>query len=523
MPKLAREHKVAILQAIEEKNRRERLCPLKYYNPHEVQKKFHEGLKRTRGALLSGGNRLGKTHANGAEDIAHWYGYRIWDVPDLSLNGDGDYPERERIHPRYWIRRPDGVPLRSRRHILAVSGLPLDKGIGAILWPKLEAFLPPRLLQSPQFSVRRGPMGVPIRVEHPGGHVIRLASDHLGPFSFEGAAYDAVGVDEPISQAVWQAIWRGLIDFFSPFWFSFTPWGQNAPWLYREFFTHERDDVTVIMGAQDENPHLTDEARKAFVDGIEMSEEAQAARRFGRFGFLSHRAFPTFDRDVHVIKPFRIPRFWPRALGCDPANRRPFFFVWLAYDQVRDTWIVYREWPTQKFTAMRASDQTIRDYSAMIHTTEGRERISRRRIDPRFGVAKYSIKGEKQSTTIEDFADHGLYFEPAPIENIEVGVMEIRERLWYDTNRPISEENRPRILITEDCENVIEGFENWSFVPPNARDETILLEKVQEPFKDPIDGVRYAIAGGPPATYMRTEFYSARDLARENSFDINDL
>jgi hypothetical protein len=518
-----RDEKIRYLAALEEIRRRRRMAPLKFYKPHGVQEKFHESLKKFRGTILSGGNRLGKTHGNGAEIVAHWYGYRIWEVPDLTLNSDGDYPARERIPARYWIRRADGVPLRSRRQGLVVSGLSLEKGVGAILWPKLEAFLPPRLLQSPQFTVRRGPMGVPVKLVHPGGHELRLGSDQQGPFSFEGAAHDFVGVDEPVSQGVWQAIWRGCIDFFAPFWFTFTPIGDNAPWIYREFFTHKRDDVNVIMGAQDDNPHLTKEARKAFFSGLSMNDEAISARRYGRFGFLSHRAFPTWNSEVHVIKPFRIPRFWPRVHGCDPANRRPFFFVWLAYDPIRDTWICYREDPVEKFIHMRASDRTVLDYSTMLRLREGTEKIARRRIDPRFGVAQYTIKGQKNLSTIDDFGQYGVYYEPAPIEPIETGVVEIRNRLWYNQEYPISDQNRPRFLVTEECQNVIEAFENWSFVPPNARDENVLLEKVQEPFKDPIDSIRYAIAGGPPAQDFPGGFFSERDLERENNFGLNDL
>jgi hypothetical protein len=101
-------------------------------------------------------------------------------------------------------------------------------------------------------------------------------------------------------------------------------------------------------------------------------------------------------------------------------------------------------------------------------------------------------------------------------------VAKIRELLAHDRQLPISATNRPHLLVTEDCTNVIEAFENWSFVPPAAREELRLDEKYCEPFKDPIDVVRYAVLYGPPAVAGQARhLVDPAKLAAENDFGLS--
>lgn len=467
------------------------------------------------------GNRVGKTYEHGVVTIEHSYGYRVSEVPDLKpLPSTGDYPPRENIPPEYWIRRPDGVPLTMPTRHLSVSGLSLERGIGAILWPTIERFIPPVIQK--QLSIAKGSLGVPIRVAFPDGRVIRFGSELQGSFAFEGDQYTSVGVDEPISKAVWTSIWRGMTDHYAPFWWTFTPLGDYAPWVYRQFILEKRENVGVVYADQRDNPYLSDEALSEFEQGVEFSEEEEQARRHGRFGFLTHRAFPTFDPAVHVIEPPSLPLSWPRILACDPANRRPFFFTWLAWDAKRDTWIVYREYPHGvPYQSIRQSTFSPLDYATMIRNMEGDEKIYNRKIDPKFGVAEYAIKGQKQTSVVDDFARYGMHFDPRVpgSSRIETGILQLRTLLAYDTQRPIDHFNHPHLLVSAECQNVIDAFMNYSFVPPNARDDSVLEEEFLEAFKDPIDCLRYAVADGPPVGQLnrQTSYISDRVFAEANN------
>lgn len=460
--------------------------------------------------------------------VCHCYGYWIFDVPGLKLTHNGDYPPRSAIEPKYWIRRPDGVPLRDQVHGIAVTGLALPKGIGLTLWPSVEEFLP--LATRARITITRGPFGTPIRITHPDNlWTLQFGSTEQGSMQFESMKFDWGSFDEPPTRPVFTAVWRGLLDFYGPLWFSFTPLGPNAGWMYEEYIAKKHPSFAVVKGKQAENPYLSEEARREFEQGVAFTSEEKAARVDGDFGHLTHRAFTILDPEVHFIEPFRIPETWPRVLACDPANRRPFYFVWLAFDPKKETWIAYREFPTDlQHHEYRTSVYSIQDYATILRNLEGGERITARVCDPRFGPAEYSVKGQKLTSVVEDFARYGLHFDcrVPDTERIETGVERIRQLLWYDKLQPITEWNHPKLLIFKSLHSLTHSMQHWSFKPPSARDDRDLPNKFQETFKDPVDALRYAIL------YMRTPlgnedphpgYFSADDLAQENDPDWMNL
>lgn len=522
----SREQKIRLLQAIEEKKRRKRAAPLFYVEPHEKQAQFFKIQKEKRIAIMSGGNRSGKTFAAGTTSVEHAYGYRIHEAAAdgvIELTPDGDYPPREAVPPRYWIRRIDGPPLRDTRSILCVTGLTMEKGIGQILWPEIESQLP--LALRPKLQIARGPHGVPMRVSHPDGSwTIHFGSIQQGSMVFEGQKVDYAHFDEPPSRSVFTAVWRGCIDYFASVGFTFTPLGHDAPWLYEEFYVGDRDDVGIVKVTQSENPHVTKESLEAFTAGVTFSEEEEMARTGGEFGFLTHRAFQNYDSRVHLIEPFDIPSEWPRACWCDPASRRPFYFLWAAYDVVNKAWIIYREFPYDKLHHQyRSSQWTIQDYATIIRNLEGQERIDARVIDPRFGPAEYTIKGQKMTSVVEDFAKYGIYFDPRVPDTgrEETGIERIRQLLHYDRALPIGPHNRPHLYIFDTVKSLPHAMENYAFVPPNVRDDRVLAEKMSEAFKDPVDTARYGILYGPPMRLsdQRSSYINERDFVNENSID----
>ena len=104
-----RETKELALLAIQERRRRRRAAPLKYFVPHPGQRRAIDAMHNHRGVIMKPGNRFGKSTLAGAVAVCYSYGYWIFDVPDLKLTPEGDYPPRDQIHPSYWMRRADGL------------------------------------------------------------------------------------------------------------------------------------------------------------------------------------------------------------------------------------------------------------------------------------------------------------------------------------------------------------------------------------------------------------------------------
>jgi len=78
---------------------------------------------------------------------------------------------------------------------------------------------------------------------------------------------------------------------------------------------------------------LPEKERKALLEGSwELNEDA---------------AFPEFDYDIHVCKPFTIPKHWRRWLAVDNGYDDPFAWYWFAVDE-QGTVYVYREFTREK-------------------------------------------------------------------------------------------------------------------------------------------------------------------------------
>ena len=486
------------LRALKELKRRKAASPLSYLEFHPGQRRLLEAKKRKRGVLANAGNRWGKSVANSALSAAHTYGYWIWEVPGLCPDKHGHYPQRHEIPREYWITRPDGVPLRMPNRGLLLTGLNRERGIGGILFPALESMLPVATRKPPKqggWNVWRGPMSVPMRAQLPHDSEVYFGSSQQDPGEYEGMYWDWVGVDEPPPRAVWGAVWRGMTDSFAPFWWTMTPIGRNAPYAYQEFVQKSRDDVESIAGSIWDNPYITDEAKRAFLEQGDYTEEELAARESGAWSFLTHRAFPQWDQAAHVVDTRRPPIGWTRILSVDPAHRRPFAMVWIAFGPNGEV-EVYDEYPFGKLHyKMRASTHTTGDYANLIRQREGDCRAHYRVLDPRFGKAEWSVKGDRVTSIQQDFRKYGLEFDcnVPDTGEIETGVGRIRELMRWDKSAPRVPPNVPKLSVQRHCINMIASMEQWNFMPPSARDALDLPEKFMDAWKDHADCLRYGV------------------------------
>jgi hypothetical protein len=521
-----RNEKIRLLKALRERDRRRRMAPLLSSNTElsAPQQAAIDALRDSanRIVILGGGNRMGKSHLLALLLVCLVYGYWIFMVPDLRLTPEGDYPDRSQVDPKYWVYRADGVPFAHPARILVLSGLPFQRGIGTILWPKIESFFPPATRRNPAFIVQRGQFSVPVRFESPQHSEVLFGSGHQDTMAFEGIDLDAVLNDEPIPQAFWSAIWRGLTDRHGFVFFSMTPVGAHAPWIHDEI--KPRDDTAFVTGSIWSNKHISDDSKQQFLDGLHCSEEEKQARETGAFTLQSVRAFPTFDRSVHVVPTREVSRGWIRLSICDPAHRRPFFFIWLAKGPHGEH-EVYNEFPRGvNYMQIRSSDKTIREYGTMVRDTEAARPADVRILDPRFGKAEHSVKGQKVTSIQDDFQrEAGLFFDcQVPgTEREETGIQLIRDLMAYDKHAPISELNRPKLAVQAHCTNTIAMLEKSVFVPPNARDPQILKEETTAAWKDPRDCLRYGCLYPVifPDQYGGG-YIDQRELERDDEYEI---
>ena len=497
-----REALLRYLGATDELARRKKQAPLLTWAPHKGQQRMLDMVEQFRVTIANAGNRWGKSDANAVLTLSHAYGYWIHKVPNLKLTPEGDYPPRNEIDPKYWVLRPDGIPLRMPNVGLLVTGLKMERGIGQILFPKLWEALPLQPKTAGKINVSRaGSPSVPVRMILPNGSVVYFGSAEQDPMQFEGTAYDYMGFDEPPPRPIYQAAWRGCTDFYARVWMSMTPIGKNSPWIYHELVNDpERDDVAAIQGSIWDNPHISDDAKRAFLEGGAFNDEERRAREHGAWVFLSHVAFPQYEPNVHIIPTRQVDEGWIRGLAVDPHHRRPYAMIWAAFGPNGEV-EVYNESPLGVMHhQMRSSGNTVRDYATIIRNMEGRLPADFRVLDPRFGKAEYSIKGQVTSSVQVDFAEQGLFFD-FPRDGIareETGILRLRDLLSYDKTQELSPTNQPKLKIQEHCINTIETFARSNFMPPDIRNPDVLPEKLKEYLKDFRDTARYLVLADRP-------------------------
>lgn len=208
--------------------------------------------------------------------------------------------------------------------------------------------------------------------------------------------------------------------------------------------------------------------------------------------------FPLFSREANVIQADKVPtKDVTRYMVLDPAGRKNWFMCWIAVD-ASETYYVYREWPDVNVgdwakwhggkwingEGAKGLGYGIRDYVDLIMRYEEGEEIFERLIDPRLGAAKYQTQNGA-SSIIEDLADAGLVFIPAPGLDIEDGIQAIQTKMAYQRNKPMDSLNRPHFYVSESCQNIIMALQEYT---GDAGPD--------EAWKDPVDVIRYAAIDG---------------------------
>jgi len=223
--------------------------------------------------------------------------------------------------------------------------------------------------------------------------------------------------------------------------------------------------------------------------------------------------FPRFKETIHVVPADTIPKDGTWYHGCDPCSGRNFFMLWakaLPNGQVA----IVREWPQhddylegigwpgpwaepdgkladgKRGPAQKPFGFSLRRYADEIQRVNkelGKGNaidIECSWMDSRFGNTP-TLSRDTATTLIEQMEEVGIYYLPAPGENLSEGIDMINDALYFDDSKPIDATNRPRLIIADCCKNLIFALQEWTG-----------LDGKHGASKDPIDVLRYLLLGG---------------------------
>lgn len=281
--------------------------------------------------VIFGGNRTGKTEAGAFEVACH---------------ATGNYP-------KWWKgRRFDGPTsgVVAGKDLKTVRNTVQMKLLG---YPEREigtGMIPRRLLILEACKRASGGVAnlfdtIVVRHEPTGGRsTIYVKAYDQGRTAFEGTKLHYVWEDEEAPQDIHGENLARVFDTQGIVFNTYTPLkGQTE--LTRDLRKRAHDDEpTAFMTtiAWDDVPHITPEMIKAYQKLYKPHE--MKARRWGIPKMGAGSIFTTDFDDVLVVKPFKIPPYWPKAFGLDFGwSPHPTAAVWGAWDRDSDTVYLYSE------------------------------------------------------------------------------------------------------------------------------------------------------------------------------------
>jgi len=405
------------------------------YKPLPALRDFHASQAKNR--WLCGGNRSGKSEGN--------IGY---DLCSFALG----------VHP--YRRTPKHATIWA-----AANTWPL---VGKLLWnEKIKTYLPLSQIQPPVVW-RNRQEEIPAELRLVNGSRIEFKAYEQGRKAFEGRAIDAFYGDEQIksdSFGIWTEIQARLLDKNG---FSAQSMTPIIPQVWLEERIEALPDTDEVFYA-DLNDNR--KSRGGYIDDREIDAliaqwpaEIAETRIKGRFAAFFGAVYKTFNRAVHVVKPFEIPADWPRYRAIDFGFNNPFVCLWLARDPDK-RWYVYSEHYQARET--------------LAYHAEWMKKIS--------GTEKYRATwADHDAQDACELRNLGIPTMPAK-KDVHLGIEAVQATL------KVQDDGRPRLFIFKTCTNTTREIGGYKWAEgtetKDAKDEPM---KVND---HTCDCLRYAIYG----------------------------
>ena len=205
-----------------------------------------------------------------------------------------------------------------------------------------------------------------------------------------------------------------------------TPVGVKK--ISRRFIPAKLQDNPYLMQTDDYYAMLSslpEVQRKQFLDGD--------------WDAFENSSFPEFNKTIHTVEPFDIPKSWSKFRSCDWGYASYACCLWFAVDWDNNLW-VYRELYTSKITADR--------FAQMVMELEQNEYIKYGVLDS----STWAKRGDIGPSIAETMIIEGCRWRPSdrsPKSRVN-GKMELHKRLKLDENT-----EQPQLKFFNNCKNLI--------------------------------------------------------------------
>ena len=287
-------------------------------------------------------------------------------------------------------------------------------------------------------------------------------------YQYQGQEYDVVGLEEAthFTESQMQFLTtcnRSVRGDFSPrMYYTCNPGGVGHGWVKRLFIDRDYrnserpEDYRFIPARLTDNPILLRNSPSYLATLENLPEHLRRAHLLGDWDVLAGQYFAEFRRELHVEKPFAVPKDWRRFAAMDWGYNDPCCVLWFAVAP-GGTVHVYRELYVRKTLSTEIA-RHIRELSAgerIAYTVASPDAWQKRGLRESGDVAGESIA--------EVFMASGVPLIRADNSRI-AGWMRVREYLGA------ADGGEARLRIMENCTNLIRTLPLLTFDAHDAED-----------------------------------------------------
>lgn len=276
---------------------------------------------------------------------------------------------------------------------------------------------------------------------------------------------------------------------------------EPGNWIYGKFVKPQEEgtplpDHELVEASTFENPYLPPD----YVQTLLANYPAEMQKRFleGRWDVFENQIYTEFDRKIHVINPFTIPKEWERIVAVDHGMVNPTAALWGAIDFDGNI-IIFDEYYSPGVVSNHAKE--------IIRKSEGQE-ISMWLIDPST-QAKTREKNGMPWSVMEEYQDYDLFFTPANNEKL-AGINRVKEFLKPLANRRhliTHQMPGPKLYIFKNCVNLLWELPQYQWRKLRSLAQRNSSEQARDYNDHAVDSLRYLIMSRFPAPLKRGSGY----------------
>jgi PBSX family phage terminase large subunit len=215
----------------------------------------------------------------------------------------------------------------------------------------------------------------------------------------------------------------------------------------------------------------------------------------GDWDSFSGQAFDEWNREIHVIKPFKIPTTWKKFRAVDYGRTAPFCCLWFAIDQDYNIY-VYKE---AYKTGLDAADQA----KLIVSMTNEDEKIEYTVLD-----SACWIKNQYGESIAETYENNGV-----PVEQASKDRLNGKDRVhaWLKVYEDSKGNKFSKLKIFSNCVNLIRTLPALPLSERNPEDVDTDAED------HAYDALRYGLMSRPdPRTFEPHEYHALSHIKQDD-------